>query len=200
MRITGGSLAGRRLRAPRGSGVRPTADRVRESLFGWLGDCTEARVLDLYAGSGALGLEALSRGAASAVFVERSRAAAAALRANLEALGLEARGRLLRAPVRTALAALGREGARFDLALLDPPYAAREAEGTLRALLAAGLLAPGARVVVECDRRHPPGVVAGLASAGERRYGETLVRRFERAAGAPEGGGEPDAAEDAEAE
>lgn len=173
---------------------------MRESLFAWLGECTEARVLDLYAGSGALGLEALSRGAERAVFVERSRTAAGVLRGNLEALGLRERGRLLRVPVRSALAALGREGARFELALLDPPYAAGEAATALRGLVAASLLAPGARVVVECDRRHPPGAVAGLAPAGERRYGETLVRCYEHAAGAPGEGGAAGAAGDAEAE
>lgn len=200
MRITGGRLAGRRLRAPRGSGVRPTADRVREALFAWLGECAGARVLDLYAGSGALGLEALSRGAASAVFVERSGPAAETLRANVQALGLAERSRVRRAPVRAALRALGRADARFDLVLLDPPYASGEAEAALRALLAAGLLAPGARVVLECDRRHPPGEVAGLALAGERRYGETLVRRFVAAGGAREGRGGPEPAGDLEAE
>lgn len=200
MRITGGELAGRRLRAPRGLGVRPTADRVRESVFAWLGRCTDARVLDLYAGTGALGLEALSRGASNAVFVERSASAARALRENLQALGLAGRGRLRRAPVRAALRALGREGARFDLVLLDPPYAAGEAEGALAALLEAGVLAPEGRVVLECDRRHPPGDVPGLAPAGERRYGETLVRRFERAGDARAGRGGPEPAGDAEAE
>lgn len=157
-------------------------------------------MLDLFAGSGALGLEALSRGAAAAVFVERSAGAVAALRANLRALELEARARVLRAPVRAALRGLAREGARFELALLDPPYASGAARDALEALLRAGLLAPGAIVVVESDRRHPPGDLAGLAPAGERRYGETLVRRFVHTGGGPErpGGAEPPGEAEAE--
>ena len=89
MRVVAGEFGGRRLRAPRGAGTRPTADRVREALFSMLGDVSGARVLDLYAGSGALGIEALSRGAASAVFVERDAQAAATIRRNLDELGTE---------------------------------------------------------------------------------------------------------------
>ncbi|MDX1648853.1 MAG: RsmD family RNA methyltransferase, partial [Myxococcota bacterium] len=96
MRVTGGELAGRRLRTPRGASVRPTADRVRESLFGRLGPLDGCRVLDLYAGSGALGIEALSRGAAHALFVDRAAACPAGIRRNLEALGLGGRAEVRR--------------------------------------------------------------------------------------------------------
>jgi 16S rRNA (guanine966-N2)-methyltransferase len=169
--------------------VRPTSDRVREAVFARLGDLTDARVLDLYAGTGALGIEALSRGAAGAIFVERSPAALAALRANLETLGLGGASRVLSADVHTALRRLAREAERHDLVLLDPPYTAGEAESALRAVLEARVLARGATLVIETSCRHPPGEVPGLARLDERRYGDTLVVRFE-ARSHPAGGEE----------
>ena len=176
MRITGGRFAGRRLVVPAG-GVRPTADRVRESLFARLGDLAGQRVLDLFAGSGALGFEALSRGAAAVLFGDRSQAALAAVRRNAAALGVEDAIELRRGE---ALALLRRLAGtpRFDLAFLDPPYAAGYLDETLGALAAASLLAPDALVVAESDRRHPPGQVAGLAAIDERRYGDTLITWF----------------------
>ena len=117
MRVVAGEFKGRRLQAPRGRRTRPTADRVREALFSMLGDVSGARVLDLYAGSGALGIEALSRGAESAVFVERDQQALAAMRRNLEAVGAEADVR--RQDVSRFLA---RTEGTFDLVFCDPPY------------------------------------------------------------------------------
>src|SRR5690606_1830337 len=132
------------------SGVRPTADRVREALFARLGDLDGAVVLDLYAGSGALGIEALSRGAAAAVFVERSPAVAAVLRANLRALALDAQAQLARGDAPAGVRRLARAGRRFELAFIDPPYADRTALArTLRAVATSGILRPGALVVVE---------------------------------------------------
>jgi len=187
MRVTGGRLAGRRLRAPRGSAVRPTSDRVREALFARLGDLDGAAVLDLFAGTGALGIEALSRGAAEVTFVERAGPALACLEANLAELGLTSEGRVLGAGVTAALRRLGREAVRFDLVLLDPPYASGEAEAVLAALVAEDLLRPEATVVLEADRHHPVGAVPGLALLDERRYGDTLIGRF--APVDPAGGG-----------
>jgi 16S rRNA (guanine966-N2)-methyltransferase len=155
---------------------------VRESLFARLTDLDGARVLDLYAGTGALGIEALSRGAASAAFVERARPALACLEDNLEGLGLAGRARVLRGDARRALERLAREGARFDLVLMDPPYGAEDALEALRELARGGLLAPGGTLVLETSRRHPPERVPGLALVDERRYGDTLVVRY-----APEG-------------
>lgn len=146
-------------------------------------------MLDLYAGTGALGIEALSRGAARAVFVERARAAADVLRRNLQILGLTAaEARVLQTGVHPALRRLGHTGERFDLVLLDPPYVPGEADAALAALVASGVLAPGARVVVETSRRHPVPDVGGLVRVDERRYGDTLVARF-RAADGEEGHG-----------
>lgn len=183
MRITGGELASRTLRVPR-DGVRPTAERVREALFSMLahrGALAGANVLDAFAGSGALGLEALSRGAARAVFVERSRAVAGILAANVAALGLERRARLLVLDVASALRALAAEGERFDLCFVDPPYASALAAPVLADLAGSRLLSPRAVLVAESDRRHPPGPIAGLELALERRYGDTLISLYELA-------------------
>lgn len=167
--------------------MRPTSDRVREALFARLGDLAEARVLDLFAGSGALGIEALSRGAEEVVFVERAGAVAAVLQANLDELQLTDRSRLLRVDVPAALRRLGSELARFDLALLDPPYAETDTrERALRALATSGILAPHATVVVEAARHAPPGAVPGLVPVDERRYGDTVLHWLEPAIGEPQ--------------
>jgi 16S rRNA (guanine966-N2)-methyltransferase len=175
MRVIAGRLGGRRLHAPRGRATtRPTSDRVREALFSMLGDIQGGVGLDLFAGTGALGIEALSRGAERVVFVERDRAAVRALRANLEALGLASPEAELR--VGDALAALrAARGARetYDLVFVDPPYGQTgELVGELSALLPA-VLAPGARVVVESDRRAPAELP--LAVAQRKRYGDTTI-------------------------
>lgn len=190
MRVTGGDLAGRRLRAPATRGVRPTADRVREALFARLGSCDGARVLDLYAGSGSLGIEALSRGAARAVFVERSATAIAVLRANLAALGLEPRARVVRGEATATLRRLARERERFDLVLVDPPYASGEAARALASLAGAGILTPGATLVVESSRRDELTAPGGLVVLDERCYGDTKITSFaEATAGAAEDAG-----------
>ncbi len=196
MRVTGGELGGRRLASPP-AGVRPTSDRVREALFARLHDLAGAHVLDLYAGTGALGIEALSRGAERAVFVERGAAPIAVLRRNLVALDLRDRTRVLRGDVRSVLRRLGRERERFDLVLADPPYDDADVAGPLARLAAGELLAPGAVVVVERGRRHPVASIEGLVSRDARRYGDTTLEWFERATssetGSPGLDGEPHA-------
>jgi 16S rRNA (guanine966-N2)-methyltransferase len=183
MRIISGEARGRRLRAPRGAATRPTADRVREALFNVLGGAAGLTVLDLFAGTGALALEALSRGAARAVLVDHAEPAVRVIRANLEALGYVARARVLRLEVERALRLLAREGARFDLVFVDPPYAGATAATVLAALGAGPLLAPAALVVVEHDAKNPPPDVAGaLALRQRRRYGQTEVSLYELAA------------------
>jgi 16S rRNA (guanine(966)-N(2))-methyltransferase RsmD len=185
VRIIGGSAGGRRIRAPRGQATRPTADRVKEAIFNILGPPPEgARVLDLYAGAGALGLEALSRGAAAAVLVDEARAAVECVAANAAALGMTGRARVIRAPVRAALARLTAAGEPpFEWIFLDPPYAGDEAALALAALggALAKLVAPGATVVVEHDRRHAPADLHGaLAREDRRRYGDTEVSFYRR--------------------
>jgi 16S rRNA (guanine(966)-N(2))-methyltransferase RsmD len=172
VRVIAGELGGRRLRTARGAATRPTAERVREALFSMLGPLDGEAVLDLFAGSGALGIEALSRGAAHATFVERSAPALAALRANLAALELDvARARV---SAGDALAALRSGDDKYDLVFLDPPYAQAAAlAGDLSRELPAVLRA-GARVVSESDRRAP--LELGLALERERRYGDTMIR------------------------
>lgn len=175
MRIVGGRLSGRRLRAPAGRATRPTPDRVREALFSILSTVEGARVLDLFAGSGALAIEALSRGAEEATLVDSSPAATAAIRANLEALGLTAEVHRQR-----AAAFLERACARarhYDLVFVDPPYRLAPALGRELSTALTPVLAPGARVVAESDRREPLDLDP-LERLDERRYGDTLIRIY----------------------
>ena len=183
MRVTGGVLVGRRLSVPKGDAVRPSADRVRESIFATLGPLQGARVLDLYAGSGALGIEALSRGAADAVFVERAAGALETLRRNLAELELRDRSRVVRSDARAAIRRLGRRGECYQLILMDPPYTTGEAEPAMVAVVEARILSPGGALVLESSRRHPPGDVAGLEKLDERRYGDTVMLRFRNGIG-----------------
>jgi len=173
VRVIAGQWGGRRLQAPRGDAIRPTSDRVREALFSVLGAQVDgARVLDLFAGSGALGLEALSRGAAEATFVDSAAAAIRAVRANLEALGGEAVVR--RADARRFLGAASEAARQYDLVFLDPPYRLAGRLGNELTAALPAVLAPGATVVSESDRRVP--LDLGLPLHDERRYGDTLIR------------------------
>ncbi len=186
MRITGGAWAGRSVRVPKGDEVRPTADRVRESLFARLGDLDGLRVLDLFAGSGSLGIEALSRGAVRCVFVERSARVASTLEANLAALDAGERARVLRRPVDAVLRSGLRDETPFDLVLLDPPYAGGWVEPTLAALASSGVLDPKGLVVVETDRRHPPADALPWRVTDARSYGDTLITQLRPGAERPE--------------
>ena len=169
-RIVAGKAGGRRLKVP-ARGTRPTSERVREALFNALesiGEVRDARVLDLYAGSGALGIEALSRGAAEAVFVERDPRAVAAIRRNLDALGLA--DTVVR---QDALRFVARAEGTFDLVFCDPPYdSVPRIAGPLAERLPA-LLAEGARIVTESDKRTPLELPLPLVS--ERTYGDTRI-------------------------
>jgi len=175
VRVIAGRLGGRRLQAPKGKvTTRPTSDRVREALFSMLGTLDGAVVLDLFAGTGALGIEALSRGAARAVLVERDMAAVAAIRTNLAALGLDGSQAELRVgEARGALRAAREAHETYDLVFVDPPYDhARAWAGELAELLPA-ILEPGARVVFESDRRAPAELP--MAVARRKRYGDTTI-------------------------
>ena len=189
VRVISGEFGGRRLEAPRGRGTRPTSDRVREALFMALEPLAGMRVVDLYAGSGALGIEALSRGAVRADFVESDRTALVSLRANLETLRLDQRARVWPLALPRALDRIAAELSAADLVLADPPYGGEEAGALLRLLGAPGRLAPRARVVVEHHAKDElPERAGGLALLKQRRYGETVVSTYQAtAAGAGAG-------------
>lgn len=188
LRIVAGEFGGRRIQAPPGRGTRPTAEKVRGALFNTLGQWLSlegSRVLDLYAGSGALGIEALSRGAAHVTFVESDSRTAALVRANLDSLGVPA-DRAAVVPQK-ALAWLRRApaGADTHLVLLDPPYAAGETEAVLRALAEWPGLAPGAIVALEAAARADIPAPPGLEVLRTKRYGDTQLVFFGKpAAGA----------------
>ncbi len=174
MRIVAGRFGGRGLIAPRGRATRPTSDRVREALFSILGAAAveDARVLDLFAGSGALGIEALSRGASEATLVDSSAAAVAAIRRNLQGLGAEAEVR--RQDALAYVKAASRDARQYDLVFLDPPYRHASVLGAELSAALGPVLAPDARVVAESDRRAP--LALDLMQLDERRYGDTLIR------------------------
>jgi 16S rRNA (guanine966-N2)-methyltransferase len=177
VRVIAGRFRGRKLTAPEGLATRPTGDRVREALFSALGNMTGAAVLDLYAGTGALGIEAVSRGAAGATFVESAREALVALRANVAALGIGPSVRVVAQPVARAVASLS---GPFDLVFADPPYAAlAEVPPAFAALIQAAALAPGARVVVEHASRDRAPAIAGLTPRPTRAYGDTSVTLYD---------------------
>lgn len=182
MRIVGGTHGGRVLRAPPGAATRPTSERVREALFnilaGKLGSLEGDQVLDVFAGSGALGLEALSRGAAHATFVDSGKLALAAIRGNLADLGLADRATVL---AMDAVAACGkhRPPAPWRLVFVDPPYRSDLAVRAVTALPSESL-ASDAVIVIEHDRRNaPPDAVGSLLRTDQRRYGDTLVSFYE---------------------
>lgn len=179
-RVIAGTARGRRLSVPAGRHTRPTSDRAREGLFGTLlalcGDMDGLRVLDLYAGSGAVGLEALSRGAGHVLFVEADPRAARVIRDNIAAVGLPG-GELVTDRVDRLLErGPGGEGGRYDLVVADPPYSVPDAEvtGMLAGLASGGWLAPGAVVAVErATRSAPVGWPPGYLPDRSRRYGDT---------------------------
>jgi 16S rRNA (guanine966-N2)-methyltransferase len=181
MRIVAGSLRGRPLVAPRGHSTRPTADRTRQAIFNviehaaWAPDLEAARVIDVFAGSGALGIEALSRGATACLFVEHDAAALAAVGANIERLGLTDRSRTLRRDAGRLGPRTERDGVPFDIAFLDPPYGAGLVETTLERLREGGWLARGALVVVERGEGEPAVAPAGYALLDERVWGAARV-------------------------
>ena len=178
LRISGGELRGRRIESPgKGAEVRPTTERVREAVFSILGPIDGARVLDLYCGTGALAIEALSRGAAEATLVDTQPRLA---QANIEALGLGDRATVVRSDAVKFLDRAPSEG--FDLVLCDPPYGqAERISSQLDPLVRRGL-APGGRVMVESAVRAPI-TLAGLELVRERSYGDTLVRVLRREGG-----------------
>lgn len=172
MRVVAGIYKGRRLEAPRGRSTRPTSDKVREAVFSILGSVEGLRVLDLYAGSGAMGIEALSRAVAETTFVDSDTRALRALRENLDQLGVE-NGRTVRADVSSFLRQAARDPQRWDLVFCDPPYRlAHRLAPDLDELLPP-VISDDARIVCESSHRQP--LVLQLPLLTQRRYGDTLI-------------------------
>ncbi|HEY8180265.1 MAG TPA: 16S rRNA (guanine(966)-N(2))-methyltransferase RsmD [Candidatus Limnocylindria bacterium] len=178
MRVIAGTARGIQLSAPRDRGTRPITDRIKETLFGILSErVIDARVLDLYAGSGSVGIEALSRGAAQATFVEKGRAALTAIAENLRRAGLAEAAAVRGEDVRRFLASAAADDDRFDLVVLDPPYEERDILPPLEGVVA--LLAPSATVVVKHFWRTSVPVPDGLRLWRDRRFGETTLTFLE---------------------
>jgi 16S rRNA (guanine966-N2)-methyltransferase len=171
MRVVAGRFKGRTLHAPKGRATRPTSDKVREALFSILGDVEGAHVLDLFAGTGALGIEALSRGAARATFVDDDERATAAIGRNIEAVGA---GTVATVRRRDALAFLEAGAGPFDLVLIDPPYSSPPQMGERLSRLLPGVLSNDGRIVTESDKRSP--LQLDLPLDFERDYRDTRIR------------------------
>ena len=179
MRIIGGSMRSRTILAPKGNDTRPTLDRTRESLFNIIaGECRGARVLDLYAGSGALAFESISRGAQSAVVCDCSREAAKAIRQNIEALRLKDQVNFLFMQDKQAIMQLKRDKAKFDLVFLDPPYSL-STDPACALLAESDVLLPGALVVIEHDARVVPAPGEGYTLIDERKYKDTVISFYQ---------------------
>lgn len=177
MRVIAGSAKRRRLLTPTGRSIRPTADRVKEALFNILAvKIPDARFLDLFAGTGSIGIEALSRGAAWVVFVERSPRAVYLIRENLRRTGMNQKSLVLGQDALAALNLLGRRGERFDVIYIDPPYKKGYETKALRSIAGGYLLAPGGLAVCESDCRDElPEEVDGLVLVRRERYGDTVL-------------------------
>lgn len=182
MRVIGGSARGRRLKVPKGHGVRPTAARVKEALFDILPlDFSDMHVLDLFAGSGNVSIEALSRGAAKAILIDESSRSAAAIRDNLLRLEFNDRAQIWTTPALRALRKLAQSGERFDLIFVDPPYDKALVDVSLKTIARFELVSTGGRVVVEHSARE--GVKSrydNLVLHDQRRYGDTLLSFFKK--------------------
>ena len=175
MRVIAGTCKGRRLVAPKGSRTRPALGRIKESIFGILFDVHEQIVLDLFAGSGSVGIEALSRGASEATFVENDAAALRALSTNLAACNFEAQSTIIKQDAARALTKLAKQRKAFDLIFVDPPYLKDLVNTTLTKLGASDLVHNNTIIVVEHHPKEPIDNIEGLALTDTRKYGQTLI-------------------------
>ncbi|WP_317856225.1 16S rRNA (guanine(966)-N(2))-methyltransferase RsmD [Chakrabartyella piscis] len=176
MRVIAGSAKGRKLQTIEGLNTRPTTDRIKETLFNIMAfDMPRKQFLDLFSGSGAIGIEALSRGAEQAVFVEQSAECVNIIKSNLEHTLLAENGRVLQMSVLDGLDKLASEGATFDIIFMDPPYAAGLSEATLEAIVAKGLLEKDGYIVLERSAEIPLPEVDGLSVLREKKYKTTVL-------------------------
>lgn len=180
MRVISGTAKGHRLVAPKSQRVRPALDQVKEAIFNILFDVNGLRVLDLFAGSGSVGIEALSRGAAKAVFVEEWDKAIESIHKNLAHTKLSDRAVILKSTVGRAISTLSRREAEFDLIFVDPPYEKGLVNPTLEALAVSPLMAEGAVVIVEHHPKEPILEIEGLSLTDSRKYGQTLISFLSR--------------------
>ncbi|MFQ5735710.1 MAG: 16S rRNA (guanine(966)-N(2))-methyltransferase RsmD [Thermodesulfobacteriota bacterium] len=180
MRVIGGRCKGRRLAPVKGASVRPTSDKVREAVFDILSrPFSYPRALDLFAGTGAMGIEALSRGAQTATFVDVDNTSVLVIKKNLSTCGLLEQASVYRKDVRSAVRSLARKGERFDVIFIDPPYNSALVEDTLKAIDSQGILAPGGVIVAEASKRVPVSPeFETIGLVDDRRYGDTLVYFF----------------------
>jgi 16S rRNA (guanine966-N2)-methyltransferase len=186
VRVIGGEFKGRKLSVSRGRQIRPSSDRVREAIFDILGPAwTFPRVLDLFAGTGSLGIEALSRGAEEAVFVEQGKGALTVLKGNLKALGLKARSWVLPLSAKKGIAVLGERGEVFDLIFMDPPYGKDMVGKTVDEIVRRGILAATGVIVAEHASRDRILPSLGLEPSQRRRYGDTTVSFFHKVSPSP---------------
>jgi len=179
LRVISGNLKGKRLFSPKGQELRPTSDRVKEAIFDILQDQFQGQnVLDLFAGTGALGIECLSRGASKAVFVEESPRSLSVLRRNIEECRLREQAEVLGRKVQPALKILEARGEAFELIFLDPPYGKGEARRVLEVLSGSSILTPGTLVVAEHSVSEGIDSIPSLQRTDLRKYGRTLVSFF----------------------
>ncbi|MFH0799227.1 MAG: 16S rRNA (guanine(966)-N(2))-methyltransferase RsmD [Pseudomonadota bacterium] len=175
MRVISGTAKGRRLVAPVSQRVRPALDKVKEAIFDILFDVSDVQVLDLFAGSGSVGIEALSRGAAEAVFVEEWLPAVTTIHKNLELCRFADRAIVMKSTVKAAIARLERKGRSFDLIFVDPPYLKNLVNPTLSLLASSSIVLESSLIVVEHHPKEPPDAAEGLTLTDSRKYGQTCV-------------------------
>lgn len=180
MRVIAGSARGKRLFSPKSGKIRPVLDQVKEAIFNILWEIEGRRLLDLFAGTGAIGIEALSRGAAHVTFVDQEKEAVQLIRKNLEHCGFTEQGRVLPMTSGAAIAKLEREGATFDLIFVDPPYQQRLIQKTFQKLASSLIVTPATRFVVEHHPKEPIPDIPGLALTDQRKYGQTRISFLKR--------------------
>ena len=196
MRVIAGEAKGRPLKAVPGVNTRPTTDKVKEAIFSMIGPYFEGgQVLDLFAGTGGLGIEALSRGMARAVFIDLERQSIEVVRRNIEAAGMTSRAEIHKNEASRAIKLLEKRGMKFELVFLDPPYKMKEADKLMREMAERGLLAPGAVIVVEHDARHAySDTDRGFRLRRQALYGDTAVTIYDYVEGEDPTGGTTDEA------
>jgi 16S rRNA (guanine(966)-N(2))-methyltransferase RsmD len=175
MRVISGTAKGRKLYAPKSRNIRPALDKVKGAIFNILFDVRGMDVLDLFAGTGAVGIEAVSRGAAHCTFVDTSFEAATIIRKNIELCGFKDRCRIFPRPVDVAIEYFAKNGQRFDLIFVDPPYLKNLVNPTLQKIAGAGILKEGGQIIVEHSPKEPIGAPSGLDLTDTRKYGQTLI-------------------------